>query len=201
MKTMHWSTYISGKLRAGRRRGRTSLGGLRASGRQRQAGVKPVRAANHRPEVRVRPWKPVRQDPHQPGHLGVRRSGRRRGRDLPDGPELRPADSQSESAQRTSDLRADSKGRRLWRRSIRGVHRGAVGRGNSALGSRRQGAERAGVPVARRQVPRSDSGLLRHRVVSDAAAHARAIRSGRDKGQERWLYRHQVRPGSGRRPQ
>ena len=45
-------------------------------------------------------------------------------------------------------------------RAVRRFHCGAVGRGNGAVGSGRQGAERAGVPAARRQVPRSDPRVL-----------------------------------------
>jgi hypothetical protein len=47
-------------------------------------------------------------------------------------------------------FRAASEGQRLRWRSVRHLRGGVVGRGNGALGSGRQGAERAGVSAARR---------------------------------------------------
>ena len=197
----HRSPCVPGHLRDGRRCRRAPSCRVWTSGRQRQAGVEPLRAAHHRREVRLRTRKPVREDPHEPGDLGLRRSGRCHSGHLPHGPELRPAPSQSEPAQRASALRADSQGRRLRRRAVRRLHRGAVGRGNGALGSGRQGAERAGVSAARRQVPRSHPRLPGYRAVSDEAAHAGAIRAGRGQGRQGRLHRREVRPGSGERPQ
>ena len=58
----------------GRRRRGAAPRRVWTGGRQRQAGVGAVRAAHHRSEVRLRGRKPVREDPHEPGHLGLRRS-------------------------------------------------------------------------------------------------------------------------------
>ena len=69
------SACFPGDLRDGRRRRGPAAGSVRAGGGQRQAGVEPVRAAHHRAQSRLRPRKPVRQDPHEPGDLGLRRSG------------------------------------------------------------------------------------------------------------------------------
>ena len=176
----HRAPCVPGHLRDGRRRRGAASFRVRTSGRQRQAGVEPLRAAHHRREVRLRTRKPVREDSHEPGDLGLRRSGRCHSGHLPHGPELRSAPSESEPAQRASAVRADSQGRRLRRRSVRRLHRGAVGRGNGAVGSGRQGAERAGVPAARREVPRSHPRVSGYRAVSGEAAHAGAIRAGRD---------------------
>ena len=171
----HRSPYVPGHLRVGRRCRHAPSCRVRTSGRKRPAGVRPVCPAHHGREVRIRARKPVREDPHEPGNLGVRRSGRCHSGHLPHGPELRPAPSQPEPAERSSAVRADSEGQRLRRRSVRHVRGGVVGGGNGALGSGRQGAERAGVSAARRQVPRSDPRVPGYRAVSGEAAHTGAI--------------------------
>ena len=174
MKATTRTAFVPGDVWSGGRRRCAAAGRIRAGGRQREAGVEPVRAAHHRSEVRLRARQPVREGPHQPGHLGLRRGGRRHRRHLQPRPELRPAHSRPESAQRAPDLRAGAQGRRLRRRAGRRVRRGADGGGNGAVGSGRQGAERAGVSAARRQVPRQDPRLLRHGALSGAAADAGA---------------------------
>ena len=153
------SSFVPGYLWSGGCRRRAAAGRIRAGRRQRETGVEPVRAAHHRTEVRLRPRQPVREGPYQPGHLGLRRGGRRRRRHLQPRPELRPADSRPEPAQRAPDLRAGAERRRLRGRAGRRLRRGAVGRGNGAVGPGRQGAERAGVSAARREVPRQDPRL------------------------------------------
>ena len=86
-------------------------------------------------------------------------------------------------------------------RAVRHVRGRADRRGNSAVGSRRQGAERAGLPAARREVPRPYPRLLRYGAVSGEAAHAGAFRPGGHEGREGRLHRHEVRPRSGQRPE
>ncbi len=97
-----WSPHVPGHLCDGGRRRHAPPRRVWTSRRERPAGVQPIGAAHHRCEVRVRARKPVREDPHQPGHLGMRRSRGRHSGHVPDGPELRPAAPQPEPAQRAS---------------------------------------------------------------------------------------------------
>jgi hypothetical protein len=151
--------------------------------------------------MRIRARQPVREDSHEPGDLGVRRSSRCHSGHLPHGPELRPAPSQPEPAERSPAVRAASEGQRLRRRSVGHLRRGVVGGGNRALGSGRQGAQRSGISAARRQVPRSDTRVPGHRAVSDETTHTGAIRPGGCQGRQGRLHRREVRPGSGERSQ
>ena len=71
----HRPAHLPDDVRVGGRCRRAAPRRVWTGRRQRETGVGPLGVAHHRCEMRLHPRKPVREDPHEPGHLGLRRSG------------------------------------------------------------------------------------------------------------------------------
>ena len=161
---------------------------------ERQHELETVRSEDHRSARRGR-WRRADDVPdhphrHEPGHLRARRSARRREQEL-------RADAEEPAAGRESLQRRQAVPQDQAVRRARAAGRRRVRRRDGAVGPGGQGVQRAGLPDARRQVPRQHPLLRGH----DRVARSEGLRPAPEGAPRPGLHLAEDGPGrrSGRR--